>query len=64
MKKTNTKADIDYTNLNKKIVEQAYFSAHTLSEEQKRKLIQDKLDRAKVQHDAIKKINFLWHTDH
>jgi hypothetical protein len=55
--------DIDFTRVKNKIVEQAYASAHVLNEEQKHKLIQDKLNRAKAQHDELKKISFLWHTD-
>jgi len=55
--------DIDYTKLNKKIVEQAYVSAYTLSDEQTRKLIQDKFDRARILREALKKSDLLWHTD-
>jgi hypothetical protein len=55
--------DIDYTKLNKKIVEQAYVSAYTLSDEQTRKLIQDKFDRARTLREALKKSSLLWHTD-
>jgi hypothetical protein len=55
--------EIDYTKLNKKIVEQAYVSAYTLSDEQTRKLIQDKFERAKMLRDALRKSNLLWHTD-
>jgi hypothetical protein len=43
-------------NLDKNILklrEQAYASAHTLSEEQKRKRIQDKFDRAQIYSDAL-----------
>lgn len=54
---------IDYTNLNKQIVEQAYVSAYTLTDEQTRKLIQDKFDRANQLREALKKSNLLWHTD-
>ena len=55
--------EIDYRKLNKKIVEQAYVSAYTLSDEQTRKLIQDKFDRAKTLRDALEKSNLLWRTD-
>ena len=37
---------IDYSKLNQRIVEQAYSSVKTLSETEKNKLIQEKLDRA------------------
>jgi hypothetical protein len=47
--------EIDYTKLNKRIVEQAYVSAYTLSDEQTRKLIQDKFDRARALHEAQRK---------
>jgi len=55
--------EIDYTKVNKKIVEQAYVSAYTLNDEQTRKLIQDKFDRANQLREALKKSNLLWHTD-
>ena len=55
--------EIDYTKLNKKIVEQAYVSAYTLNDEQTRKLIQDKFDRANKLREALKQSNLLWHTD-
>ncbi len=55
--------EIDYTKLNKKIVEQAYVSAYTLSDEQTRKLIQDKFERARTLSEALKKSSLLWHTD-
>lgn len=55
--------EIDYSKLNKKIVEQAYVSAYTLNDEQTRKLIQDKFERAKMLRDALKKSDLLWHTD-
>ena len=47
--------EIDYRKLNKKIVEQAYVSAYTLSDEQTRKLIQDKFERARALYEAQKK---------
>jgi len=55
--------EIDYTKLNKRIVEQAYVSAYTLNDEQTRKLIQDKFERAKLLRESLKKSNLLWHTD-
>lgn len=55
--------EIDFTNLNKRIVEQAYVSAHTLTDEQTRKLIQDKFERARAQREALEKLTYLWHTD-
>ena len=54
---------IDYKNLNDKIVEQAYASAQVLNEEQKRKLIQDKFERAQTLREALRKSNLLWHTE-
>ena len=45
---------IDYTKLNEQIVKQAYDSTHVLNEDQKRKLIQDKLARAAQYHQALK----------
>jgi hypothetical protein len=53
---------IDYTKVNNKIVEQAYASAQVLNEEQKRKLIQDKFERATAHYLALKETP-LWHTD-
>jgi hypothetical protein len=53
---------IDYTELNQKIVEQAYASAHVLNEEQKRKLIQDKFERAQAFYSALQNLP-VWHTD-
>jgi hypothetical protein len=55
--------EIDYSKVNRKIVEQAYVSAYTLNDEQTRKLIQDKFDRANQLREALKKSNLLWHTD-
>ena len=55
--------EIDYTKVNKKIVEQAYVSAYTLSDEQTRKLIQDKFERAQTLREALKKSNLFWHTE-
>lgn len=45
---------IDYTKLNERIVEQAY--ENVLTKEQLQKLIQDKLDRARVHHEALAKL--------
>jgi hypothetical protein len=53
---------IDYRKINDKIVEQAYASAQVLNEEQKRKLIQDKFERASAHYYALK-ASPLWHTD-
>lgn len=53
---------IDYTKVKEKIVEQAYDSAFRLTEEQTRKLIQDKFERAEAMHFAMKATP-LWHTD-
>ena len=48
--------EINFDNLSKRIIEQAYASANfEMSEEQKRKLIQDKFDRARVLRDALEK---------
>jgi hypothetical protein len=55
--------EIDYTKVNRKIVEQAYVSAYTLNGEQTRKLIQDKFDRAHALREAMKKSNLIWHTE-
>jgi hypothetical protein len=44
---------IDYENLNERIVEQAYEAV--LNKEQLQKLIQDKFDRAKSYHEALVK---------
>ena len=54
--------EIDYTKVKEKIVEQAYVSAYTLSDEQTRKLIQDKFKRAEAHYNALK-ASPLWHTD-
>jgi len=55
--------EIDYTKVKEKIVEQAYDSAFHMTEEQTRKLIQDKFDRAAAMHRALKALPN-WHTDH
>lgn len=54
--------EIDYTKVREKIVEQAYDSAFRLTEEQTRKLIQDKFDRAEAMYRAMKALP-TWHTD-
>ena len=54
--------EIDYTKIKERIVEQAYDSAFRLTEEQTRKLIQDKFDRAEAHYLALK-ASPLWHTD-
>lgn len=48
---------IDYTNLNERIVEQAYEAVlgNTLTKEQLQKLIQDKFERARQYHEALVK---------
>jgi len=53
---------IDFSAVNRKIVEQAYDSAFHMTEEQTRKLIQDKFERAREMHEAIKALP-TWHTD-
>ena len=55
--------EIDYSKVREKIVEQAYVSAYTLNDEQTRKLIQDKFERAKAMSDAMQ-ANPVWHTDY
>ena len=54
--------EIDYTKVKEKIVEQAYDSAFRLTEEQTRKLIQDKFERAEAHYRALMACP-LWHTD-
>ncbi|CAB4124780.1 hypothetical protein UFOVP181_145 [uncultured Caudovirales phage] len=51
-------SNIDYTNLNKRIVEQAYSGFKILSESEKRKLIQEKLDRAVEYHKSLQNTKF------
>jgi hypothetical protein len=53
---------IDYAKVNDRIVEQAYASAHVMNEEQKRKLIQDKFERAAAYRAALQNLP-AWHTD-
>ena len=54
--------EIDFTKVREKIVEQAYDSAFHMNEEQTRKLIQDKFERAKAIYEARLACP-LWHTD-
>ena len=54
--------EIDFSAVNRKIVEQAYDSAFHMTEEQTRKLIQDKFARAKAIYEAQLACP-LWHTD-
>ena len=54
--------EIDHSNLNKRIVEQAYDSAFHMTEEQTRKLIQSKFERAEAMYLAMKALP-TWHTD-
>jgi hypothetical protein len=55
--------EIDFDSVSKVIVEQAYASAcQVLTEEQKRKLIQGKFERAKANYEARRTCP-LWHTD-
>ena len=52
--------DINFEKLSKRIVEQAYASArYEMTEEQKRKLIQDKFERARELHEAQKAVPVL-----
>jgi hypothetical protein len=53
---------IDYKNINDKIVEQAYASAQVLNEEQKRNLIQAKIERASAHYYALQN-SPVWRTD-
>jgi hypothetical protein len=53
---------IDYTKVNDRIVEQASASAHVMNEEQKRKLIRDKFERAAAYRAALQNLP-AWHTD-
>ena len=54
--------EIDFSHVRQKIVEQAYKSAFHLTEEQTRKLIQDKFDRAEAMYNALQD-SPVWHTD-
>jgi hypothetical protein len=46
---------IDYTKLNEQIVRQAYAEMFTLSEQEKRKLIEAKFERARQYSEALQK---------
>ena len=49
--------EIDYKNLNERVVEQAYeVVLGELSKEQLQKLIQDKFDRARKYHESLAKL--------
>ncbi len=54
--------EIDYEIVNEKIVEQAYESGFRLTEEQLRKLIQSKFERAESHYHALK-ASPLWNSD-
>jgi hypothetical protein len=54
--------EIDFSAVNRKIVEQAYDSAFHMTEEQTRKLIQDKFERAEAMYRALQG-SPVWHTD-
>jgi hypothetical protein len=54
-----THCKIDYSKLNQRIVEQAYTSVKTLSEAEKRKLIQEKLDRATAYHKSLQEFKVI-----
>jgi hypothetical protein len=54
--------EIDFSAVNRKIVEQAYDSAFHMTEEQTRKLIQGKFERARAMYEAIQRTS-VWHTD-
>ena len=40
-----------------------WFSTHVLTKEQVAQLIENKLERARVHHEAVKKVNRLTYTD-
>jgi hypothetical protein len=54
--------EIDFSAVNRKIVEQAYDSAFHMTEEQTRKLIQGKFERARAMSESLQKLS-VWHTD-
>ena len=54
--------EIDYTKVKERIVEQAYDSAFRMTEEQTRKLIQSKFERAEAHYYALRALP-TWHTD-
>ena len=49
---------IDYTKLNNRIVEQAYRPFGSITEDEKRKLIEEKLERAVQYHKSLKATKF------
>jgi hypothetical protein len=49
---------IDYTKLNNRIVEQAQPGFRILNESEKRKLIEEKLERAVQYHKSLKETKF------
>ena len=49
------KQRLNHNKNTKQLREQAYASAHTLSEEQKRKRIQDKFDRARIYSESLQR---------
>ena len=54
--------EIDFSKVNNRIIEQAYDSAFHMTEEQTRKLIQNKFDRAEAYYRARQALPN-WHTD-
>lgn len=46
--------NIDYKKLNDKIVDQAYATVKGMSQDEKRKLINEKLERAQHYHKSLK----------
>jgi histidinol dehydrogenase len=54
--------EIDFSKVNDRITEQAYDSAFHMTEEQTRKLIQSKFDRAKAYYRA-QQASPDWYTD-
>ena len=54
--------EVDFRAVKDQTVEQAYDSAFHMTEEQTRKLIQSKFERAEAMHRAMKALP-QWHTD-
>jgi hypothetical protein len=54
--------EIDFDSVNDKVVKQAYDSAFRMTEEQTRRLIQAKLDRAEKMSLGMRTMP-CWHTD-
>lgn len=54
-------SEIDFSKLNDRIVEQAYQSVFPtiLSREDTKKLIDEKIERARLEHESLKKANVL-----